>query len=282
MTIDPCCLFKEADPDGKYGLPQSLEEDVEIDGSRVLMELYLPGGIFEGPHPVVILCHGIPGTNNNDDLAQALRRMGCAVLRPYHRGAWGSDGVYSFSHCIEDAVFLAHWARKRENAEAFSLDPDNIFLAGHSNGGNTVINASRQLPFLKGTIAFCPYDHFAGTRCFSKEALSATFQDCASVLHLTSFADLWQDGWTHAEEWSFIKAAPWFQNRNLLLMGGSNDTIAPPRFMVDPLWSALAVLPTKAHHKKAIFPSNHALDNARLALTQTMGEWIAEVVNDKK
>ena len=29
--------------------------------------------------------------------------MGCAVIRPYHRGAWGSGGFYSFSHCIEDA-----------------------------------------------------------------------------------------------------------------------------------------------------------------------------------
>ncbi len=280
-SIDPRFLFQEADPEGKETLPQSLEKDVLIGGERVLMELYLPSGQFPGPHPTVILCHGIPGTTNNDDLAQDLRRMGCAVLRPYHRGAWGSGGTYSFTHCIEDALFLARWVQDPVRQDVFQLDPDMLFLAGHSNGGNTVIQASRQLPFLRGSIIFCPFDHLAYAKAFGQAALEAMFKECSPVLRLASFAALCKDSREHAETWSFAKAASWFQNRNLLLIGGEKDPVAPPEFMVDPLWKALAALPTTAHHKKVLFPSNHGLDNARLALSQTIGEWISEIVNDK-
>ena len=160
MKIDARYLLEEPEL-GDAALPDSLELDLPIDGDRILDEVYLPAGVYEGPHPTVILCHGIPGTNNNDDVAQCLRRMGCVVIRPYHRGAWGSEGIYSFSHCIEDAIALARWARE-EVAKAYDIDPKNIFLAGHSNGGNTVLNAARYLPFLRGVIAFCPYDHQAG------------------------------------------------------------------------------------------------------------------------
>ena len=111
MKIDARYLLEEPEL-GDAALPDSLELDLPIDGDRVLGEIYLPAGVYEGPHPTVILCHGIPGTNNNDDVAQCLRRMGCVVIRPYHRGAWGSEGIYSFSHCIEDAIALARWARE--------------------------------------------------------------------------------------------------------------------------------------------------------------------------
>ena len=46
-----------------------------------------------GPHPTVILMHGLPGNERNLDLAQAIRRAGWDVLTFTYRGAWGSPGV---------------------------------------------------------------------------------------------------------------------------------------------------------------------------------------------
>lgn len=278
MKIDARYLLEEPAL-GDAALPDSLELDLPIDGDRIFGEIYLPSGVYEGPHPTVILCHGIPGTNNNDDVAQCLRRMGCVVIRPYHRGAWGSEGIYSFSHCIEDAIALAHWARE-DVARAYAIDPKNIFLAGHSNGGNTVLNAARYLPFLRGVIAFCPYDHQAGLEHISHKDLKACFQEAAAVLHVGRFEDLWQDSVEHAAEWSFVAGAHRFQDRNLLLIGGRRDTVAPPQWMIEPLWSELESLPTQSHHKKVLLDTNHGLDNARLDLIRAMGEWIQEVVED--
>jgi pimeloyl-ACP methyl ester carboxylesterase len=278
MKIDARYLLEEPEL-GDAALPDSLELDLPIDGDRVLGEVYLPAGVYEGPHPTMILCHGIPGTNNNDDVAQCLRRMGCVVIRPYHRGAWGSEGIYSFSHCIEDAIALAHWARE-DVAKAYDIDPKNIFLAGHSNGGNTVLNASRYLPFLRGVIAFCPYDHQAGLEHIATKDLKACFQEAAAVLHVGRFEDLWQDSVEHASKWSFAAGAHRFQDRNLLLIGGRRDTIAPPHWMIEPLWRELEALPTESHHKKVLLDTNHGLDNARLELVRTIGQWIQEVVED--
>ncbi|MDY2852428.1 MAG: alpha/beta hydrolase, partial [Acidaminococcus fermentans] len=233
MKIDARYLLEEPEL-GDAALPDSLELDLPIDGDRILDEVYLPAGVYEGPHPTVILCHGIPGTNNNDDVAQCLRRMGCVVIRPYHRGAWGSEGIYSFSHCIEDAIALARWARE-EVAKAYDIDPKNIFLAGHSNGGNTVLNAARYLPFLRGVIAFCPYDHQAGLEHIPHQDLKTAFEEAAAVLHVGRFEDLWQDSVEHASEWSFTANAHRFQDRNLLLIGGRRDTVAPPEWMIEPL-----------------------------------------------
>ncbi|MFH2112645.1 MAG: alpha/beta fold hydrolase [Candidatus Bathyarchaeota archaeon] len=43
------------------------------------------------------LCHGYPGDNKNMDLAEELALNGIVVLIFYYRGAWGSEGEYSFT-----------------------------------------------------------------------------------------------------------------------------------------------------------------------------------------
>src|SRR5206468_12705463 len=47
----------------------------------------------KGPHPTVILMHGLPGNERNLDLAQAIRRAGWDVLTFTYRGAGGSGGA---------------------------------------------------------------------------------------------------------------------------------------------------------------------------------------------
>jgi len=51
----------------------------------------------EGRFPAVALCHGYPGDNKNMDLAEELALSGIVVLIFYYRGAWGSEGEYSFA-----------------------------------------------------------------------------------------------------------------------------------------------------------------------------------------
>ncbi len=258
-------------------LPDSLDFTLRVQGSRILGEVYLPSGIYDAPHPTVVLCHGIPGTNSNDDLAQCLRRMGCIVIRIYHRGAWGSDGYYTFSHCIEDCIATAEWART-EGVKTYGVDPEAIFLIGHSAGGSTVINAAQQLPYIRGVVPFCPLDHPVLHKHRTEEQLKQVFRDFSNVLHIKDFEELWQDSKMHQEAWSFHHSIPYFETHNLLLIGAAQDTVTPPDIILTPFWKALQEHGTKADHKFVVFPSNHSLDTARLALAQTIGEWIEEVV----
>ena len=72
-------------------------------GATINAVLYTAAGA--GPHPTVLLLHGLPGNEQNLDLAQAARRAGFVVLTLHYRGAWGSPGAFSFTHAIEDECY---------------------------------------------------------------------------------------------------------------------------------------------------------------------------------
>lgn len=64
--------YVNQEPDyGSAAQPDSLGWELCVAGDRMIGEIYLPSGIYDAPHPAVVICHGIPGINCNDDLAQA-------------------------------------------------------------------------------------------------------------------------------------------------------------------------------------------------------------------
>ena len=77
----------------------------------------------KGPHPTVILMHGLPGNERNLDLAQAIRRAGWDVLTFTYRGAWGSAGDFSISNAMEDTAAALDFARSDAGAKLASTPP---------------------------------------------------------------------------------------------------------------------------------------------------------------
>lgn len=118
----------------------------ESGGARIYGEILWPDGGFAEPRPCVLLSHGYPGVARNDDLAFALRRIGCVVVVLHHRGAWGSEGQYLVSHCVEDVIRVYEQIRSPAFCQQYCVDPNAIFLAGHSMGGNSVLQAARRAP----------------------------------------------------------------------------------------------------------------------------------------
>ena len=47
--------------------------------------VYTPAGA--GPHPTIVICHGLPGNEKNLDLAQAVRRAGWNAVTFNYRGS---------------------------------------------------------------------------------------------------------------------------------------------------------------------------------------------------
>jgi len=106
-----------------------LVEDVSFDseGYRLRGRVYHP--MKEGRFPAVTLCHGYPGDNKNMDLAEELALSGIVVLIFYYRGAWGSEGEYSFSALAPstgDALKLLRGLPY--------VDTDRVGLVSHSMG----------------------------------------------------------------------------------------------------------------------------------------------------
>src|ERR1700692_2881322 len=76
--------------------------------------VYAPSG--GGPHPTLVICHGLPGNEKNLDLAQAVRRAGWNAVTFNYRGSWGSPGSFRFAQNLQDATAVLTYLRDPANA----------------------------------------------------------------------------------------------------------------------------------------------------------------------
>jgi pimeloyl-ACP methyl ester carboxylesterase len=121
-------------------------------GKRMSGFIYLTAG--EGPHPTVLLLHGYPGNEKNLDVAQALRSNGWNVLFFHYRGAWGSEGEFSFLNAEEDVQVVLSYMNDKENASKLRIDHNLISIVGHSMGGHMAIAGILDNPSVNCAIAY--------------------------------------------------------------------------------------------------------------------------------
>ena len=179
-----------------------------------------------GPHPTVILFHGLPGNERNLDLAQAIRRAGWNVLAPNYRGSWGSPGAYRFAQDLEDAKAFLAFVRDPANAKAYGFDPKRIALVGHSLGGWVTAETAASDPDLLGAVMISAGDMgLLGTLAKVNPKAAAQFLDDSreSLVDVTG-ESMAAELAPHAQDWSFAAVAPSLASRRLLVLY-SNDFV---------------------------------------------------------
>jgi pimeloyl-ACP methyl ester carboxylesterase len=119
-------------------------------GVLVNAVVYSPPGA--GPHPTLVICHGLPGNEKNLDLAQAVRRAGWNAVTFNYRGSWGSPGQYRFAQNLEDADAVLAYLRTPEVASKLAVDSKRIAIAGHSMGGWVAAHTAAHDPALIGAV----------------------------------------------------------------------------------------------------------------------------------
>ena len=142
--------------DARY--PASFDE-LNIPSGGSLLQGFILTANGGQKHPTLILLHGYPGNEKNLDLAQVVRAHGWNVVYFDYRGSWGSQGKFSFRHCVEDVVNVVGWCKK--NAARFRIDTANIALFGHSMGGFMCLKALAYLPGVKKGFALSTWDILA-------------------------------------------------------------------------------------------------------------------------
>lgn len=132
-----------------------------------MMELQIPssGSLMQGfmykangpqSHPTLILLHGYPGNERNLDLAQAVRAHGWNVIYFNYRGSWGSQGEFSFRHCVEDVASVVAYCKA--HASELQADTNRIALFGHSMGGFVCLQALASVPGICKGFAVSAWD----------------------------------------------------------------------------------------------------------------------------
>ena len=87
----PVALFQDPAPD-EASRAQNLA--VAIPSHSVNLNALLFSAAGPWPHPTVLLLHGLPGNEQNLDLAKSMRRAGWNVLTLHYRGSWGTPGPF--------------------------------------------------------------------------------------------------------------------------------------------------------------------------------------------
>jgi len=280
-TLNLQHLFEDPEDLDPTALPDYTTLDFVSNGSHIYGEIMWPSENDPKPHPCVIMLHGFPGTARNDDISHALCRIGCVVIVPHNRGAWGSQGKYLITNCIEDAQNLAEYAHSPEFTAKYSVDPDQIFLLGHSMGANSALNAGRKLDWIGGIIMLTPYDP---TRYLNraKESYFRSLLEEGKILQSDGIDAIYEDVVKNKDDISHPKAFEQIQDKNVLVIAGTYDSISPINEMILPLWNRLTAHESTAIQKLVEYPTEHGLLGRRISVIREIAGFISAVLDARQ
>lgn len=279
-----CCIAWPAtafdpvaeDPEFDSAYPPAIEElAFDSGGYRLPGLVYVAAGA--GPHPTVVLLHGIPGNEKNLDLAQVLRRAGFNVLFFHYRGAWGAEGDYSVLTVDDDALAALAFLRREEVASRYRIDREKLSLLGHSLGGYTALKAGSLDPDLVCVAALSPANFgldAEGLKRDDPEALGL-LQYADSLFMLANF-----DGARLRQQLQAVPAAeldttrfgPGLAGKQVFLLVGAQDTVTPEATIFRPIVEAYSDVPGLDLHSR-VLPGDHSFSRSRVALARQLLAW---------
>ena len=271
FAADP--FSEEPTPDERF--PAAVEELAIIsDGKRMSGLLYLANGM--GPHPTLVLLHGLPGNEKNLDIAQVARRAGFNVLFFHYRGAWGSEGDYRLVTQPDDVAAVLSFLRN--NATRYRVDVQRLSLLGHSMGGWAALASGRKDPALVCVGAMAPAN--LGLMAEGVRAGEPTAQDLVdyadTLFMLNNFngAVMKQELLrTPAMQLDTRLFGSGMRGKSVFMITGTEDTVLPPASMFDPVVAAYQRDPgiRLRHHS---IPGDHSFSYSRIQLTRLVLDWL--------
>ncbi len=247
----------------------------ESGGSRIYGRVLHPARKREEDlTPAVLLLHGKPGGDKNMDLAEHFRDNGFTAVVFSYRGIWGSEGYYSLSHIIEDTAAMAAYIR--EHAESWHVDPERLFLFGHSMGGFGALNAVAQGLRVKGVLLMAPCD-IGYKYFFNRESFdSLTVRNGNGYYRVPDADYIRRDAEEHAESWHFPNLLPKLDpSIPYRFIGGTKDTTTPPENHIVPLVRAMEEKGWNVRFTE--LPDGHMFPLTRVRLAVTALEYLKEM-----
>jgi len=228
--------------------------------------VYQPPGA--GPHPTVVICHGLPGNEKNLDLAQALRRAGWNAVTFNYRGSWGSPGKFRFAQTLEDAPAVLAYLRDPANTAKLGIDPRRIVLLGHSMGGWVVSHTAAKDHALLGAILISAADMGRFGEMPRDRAVAEMADDMESLAGVTA-ASMADEVIANAKAFHLENAAAGLTKMPLLALT-ADDGLAPD---TDALVRAI-----RANGGNKItalhVATDHSWSDRRIALESEIIKWL--------
>lgn len=232
----------------------------ESAGHRLVGRLFLARG--DEPKRTALILHGIPGIEQNHDLAHTLRDRGWNALVFHYRGCWGSEGNYAIRTILDDVrAAVDYLGSVRE------VDARHLAVVGHSLGGWAAVLAAAGDERLR---AVAVYGAVAEPRWWqpTEEMIASQFAPwlggvTAESLH-RQFAEL-------DDALSPVAQAHRVAPRPLLIVHGGKDVDLPPRHAEELHRRAREPKEVRVHPE-----ANHAFTWHRPWLREQIAGWLGQ------
>ena len=270
---DPVPAAAVSDPAPDRAAPPALKAvAVPSKGAHINGVLLKAAG--RGPHPAVLLLHGLPGNEQNLDLAQAMRRDGWDVLTIHYRGAWGSPGAFTFAHCLEDAASALVWLRAPDGGGAEGVDRRRIAIVGHSMGGFMAALTAGQDQDLLGAALISPADisAWAGLPRPARTALLDRVLDYGAGVRALAGAtpeSLADEVGAKGQSFSMTAAAAGLKGRPVLVVSANDGLLADADAYAKAAGAGGDALVATQH-----LDTDHSYSDRRIALAALLLRWL--------
>ena len=264
--------------------PAGRQNAAEMDAIRIpsrgaLLNAFLYVAAGSGPHPTIVLLHGLPGNERNLDLAQDIRRSGWNVLYMDYRGSWGSPGEFSFTHSVEDVTEVVAYLRDPAVASKYRINPKRLVLIGHSMGGFLAVEAAASDPSIEAVALISPVDFGGMVPAFIvKDHEAPVLEGLVFVIEQQGLAPLsgctaqglGLDVLVHAPEWRFSSRASALITRPVFLMSSDDGLTESSDMFAADLRRAGSKMLTTRH-----LATDHSYSDQRLALSSQILQWLS-------
>lgn len=266
------------DPKLDRDFPPMLQEiNFRVEGDRLNGIIYVANGL--GPHPTVLLLHGYPGNEKNLDLAQDLRRAGFNVMFFHYRGAWGSEGDFSFANGVADVGGALRFLRDSKTAQDYRIDTEKLILIGHSFGGFTALMGASEDSEVRCVAGLAAADFGAINRALEaqpeyRERLMA-YVDSLSMLSGQSGKTAIEELDRYATHFDIRARARTLEGKRVLLVAASEDEAVSVENVHKPMVTAFrAKAGIDLEH--VILDGDHSFSWSRKALSKVILDWVNE------
>ncbi len=231
-----------------------------------------------GPKPTVVLLHGLPGNEQNLDLAQAIRRAGWNVLTLHYRGSWGSQGSFSIANAVDDAAAAVQFLRQPAVAGKYNVDTTRLVVAGHSMGGFAAAQYAAAKHDVIGLVLVDAWNAGADARALranpaSRAAVVASIDDLGHSLQGADAESLTTEIESSGPDWDLLTLAPALGKVPTLSVWADRGIATDNAALADAIALQKGSRLTTAH-----FPTDHAFADHRIALARAVVAWLNGLV----
>ena len=231
--VDLRFLFEDPEYLNESNLPNYGSLDFVSNGSHIYGEIMWPSADFDKPHPCVIMLHGY----------------------------------------VEDAYNLALYAHSEDFAKKYDVDINNIFLLGHSMGGNSALNAGKKLDFLRGIIMLAPYDPTV-LLSGSKETYLESLLNEGKILQSDGLDAIYDDIVANQDSLKFENSFERVKDKNLLILAAKYDSVSINEKMIAPLWKKLSERRSLGNQRLIEYPAEHGLLGRRISVIRDIAYFL--------